>query len=301
MFVTTLKNVIALWFTALLLTASVSVLANSAQLSAIVTPLKGPLYVLQGKGGNVVASVGTDGSLLIDGDYAEYAPAYERALMTIAPKGDAPRFLLNTHWHGDHTGANAYWSEKGTVVVAHQNVRQRMSIKHEIKALNRVIEASPTAALPIVTYDSGMALHFNDDDIEVQHFPAGHTDGDSVIFFSKANIVHMGDHFFNGRFPYVDLASGGTVAGYAANVKTVLERIDDETIVIAGHGQAVANKADLQRFLDMIETTSADIRSKLAQGMTAQAITEQGLGEQWADWGKHFISEAAWISFVAAK
>lgn len=302
MFLMTSKNALAGWACALMLLVSASAFAQSKQeLSVTVNPIKGTLYVLQGKGGNVLASLGADGLLLIDGDYAEYAPAYDRALQSIATQERAPRFLLNTHWHGDHTGANSYWSKKGAVVVAHQNVRQRMSTRHEIKALNRVIEPSPTEALPIVTYDSGLALHFNDDDIEVRHFPAGHTDGDSVIFFSKANVVHMGDHFFNGRFPYVDIASGGTVSGYAANVQTVLDRIDNETVVIAGHGQAVANKADLKRFHDMIEITSADIRSKLAQGMTAKTIAEQGLGEQWADWGRHFINEAAWISFVAAK
>ena len=165
--------------------------------------------------------------------------------------------------------------------------------------MNRVVEPSASAARPVVTYDSGLALHLNNDDIEVQHFPAGHTDGDSVVFFSKANVVHMGDLFFNGFFPFVDAGSGGTVAGYLANVKVVMDRIDDETIVIPGHG-TIANKADLQRFYHMIETTSEIIRSQLALGMTAEEIAEEGLGLEWVEWGTGFISEEFWISTVAA-
>ncbi|MFT6052693.1 MAG: cyclase [Halioglobus sp.] len=300
MVISTSKRAVGCSIVALMLTLSFSTMAEEEkELSVTVSPIKGTLYMLQGKGGNVLASVGDDGLLLIDDDYTEYAPAYERALLEIAPQESAPKFLLNTHWHPDHTGGNAYWSEKGTVIVAHKNVLRRMSTKQNIKALSWVVEASPSAALPVVTFESGLALHFNGDDVEVQHFPAGHTDGDSVVFFSKANVVHMGDHFFNGTFPFVDISSGGSVTGYAANVKMILDRIDDETIVIPGHG-SIANKADLKRFLQMIETTSADIRSKLDQGMSADAIVEAGLGEQWGQWGGGFITEATWISFVAA-
>jgi len=272
---------------------------DEKDLSVSVTPLKGPLYMLKGRGGNVVASVGTDGTLIIDDDYPHYAPAYEKALLALGMEG-APRFVLNTHWHGDHTGSNNFWGERGAAIIAHNNVLQRMSIRQEMKAIDRVVEASPRAALPVVTFEQSLALHFNGDDIEIQHYPRGHTDGDSVLFFSKENVVHMGDHFFNGSFPFVDIGSGGNVKSYAANVKSILDRIDDKTIVVPGHG-ALANKADLVRFHTMIVSTSTVVESRLAKGMTKEAIVEQGLGDEWASWGKGFINEAAWISFIAAK
>ena len=162
-----------------------------------VSPLGGPLYLLQGQGGNVLVSAGEDGVLLIDDDYAQMAPAYEKALTDL---GYAEvRFVVNTHWHGDHTGGNAYWGGSGAVIVAHDNVLARMSTSHESAFLERTIDASPREALPVVTYGASMALHINDDVLEIQHYPNGHTDGDSVIFFRRANVVHMGDHFFKDR------------------------------------------------------------------------------------------------------
>ena len=170
-----------------------------------VTPLQGSLYLMQGRGGNVVVSVGDDGVLLVDDDYGEYATAYQGAINTLAASAAEPRFVLNTHWHGDHTGSNAFWADRGAVIMAHTNVRQRMSTRQEMKALNKVVEPSPAAALPVVTYDDSLAVHFNGDDIEVQHYPGGHTDGDSVVFYSGQNVVHMGDLFFKDAFPFVDV------------------------------------------------------------------------------------------------
>jgi glyoxylase-like metal-dependent hydrolase (beta-lactamase superfamily II) len=227
-------------------------------------PVKGTLQVLQGRGGNVLASIGKDGVLLIDSDYGQYAPAYLEALADLAPAADAPRFVLNTHWHGDHTGA------------------------------------SPAAALPVVTYGDAMALHFNGADVEIQHYPGGHTDGDSVAYFAQDNVVHMGDLLFLDRFPFVDVDSGGNVFRYIAHVESVLARLDDKTVVIAGHGGPLANKADVQRFRDMLVTTSALVKDKLAQGESLEAITAGGLGEEWSAWEWNFINEAAWISFIAA-
>ncbi len=268
------------------------------ELSVSVTHLKGALHMLRGRGGNVVASVGDDGVLIIDDDYPEYGLSFEQALLGLGMKSAAPRFILNTHWHKDHSGSNGYWGERGAVIIAHNNVLKRMSTRQEIKALGLVMEPSPRVALPVVTFETGLALHFNGDDIEVQHFPRGHTDGDSIVFFNKENTVHMGDHFFNGAFPFVDLGSGGNVKSYAANVKVVLGRIDDDTMVVPGHG-VLANKADLLRFHNMIIETSALVESRLDQGMSVKEITDQGLGEQWASWGKGFITEASWIAFIA--
>ncbi len=263
------------------------------------TALQGPLHLLQGKGGNVLASQGPDGLLIIDDDYAELVVAYQQALDQLAGAGASVRFVVNTHWHFDHAGGNAYWGERGAVIMAHENVRTRMSTRQELKALGRVSEPSPPAALPVVTYGDSAALHFNGDDIELQHYPHGHTDGDTVVFFSGENLVHTGDLFFKDRFPFVDIESGGNVFSYIANVEAVLSRMDDDTVVIPGHG-SVASKADFARYLDMLQTTSALVVARLEQGMSLAEVTAAGLGPEWASWGGGFIDEARWISFIAA-
>lgn len=275
-------------------------LSAEESVSVKTVPVKDTLQVLQGRGGNVLASIGEDGVLLIDADYGQYAPAYLEALAELAPAGDVPRFVLNTHWHGDHTGGNEFWAGRGAVVVAHSNVRRRMSTRQEQKALDRVVEPSPAAALPVVTYGDAMALHFNGADVEIQHYPGGHTDGDSVVYFAEENVVHMGDLLFKDRFPFVDVDSGGNVFRYIAHVESVLARLDDSTVVIAGHGGPLANKADVERFRNMLVTTSALVQDKLARGESLEAITAGGLGEQWSSWEWNFIDEAAWIRFVAA-
>lgn len=282
-----------------LLTPAMVVMAQEEAPSVTQTPLGGALYVLQGRGGNVLASVGEDGILLVDDDYAETAPAYSAVLDQLDESGRQPRFVLNTHWHGDHTGGNAFWAERGAVVVAHINVRNRMATRQEMKAMGRVVEPSPKEALPVVTFGHSLALHFNGDVLEVQHFPEGHTDGDSIVFFTAENVVHMGDLMWKDRFPFVDVGSGGNVFSLIANIERILARIDDQTTLVAGHGGPLANKADLERYLAMLRTTSALVRDKLAQGQSLEAITAQGLGDEWSSWGEHYIKEAAWISFIA--
>lgn len=276
-------------------------LARAAEQAPTVTAsaINDSLYLLQGKGGNVLASIGDDGILIIDDDYQEYALAHHQALKELTSSEGLPRFVINTHWHFDHVGGNQYWGSRGAVIMAHENVYQRMSTRQEMKVFGRVVEPSPRPALPVVTYDQSSTLRFNNQQIELQHFAAGHTDGDSVAFFLEDNVVHMGDHYFKDRFPFVDVGSGGNVFSYTANVAEILKRIDDKTVVVPGHG-SLANRADLIRYLDMLETTSAEVSARLDQGQTVEQITRQGLGEKWAGWGQGFINEAAWISFIAA-
>jgi cyclase len=268
--------------------------------SVAVTPVKDNIYLLQGRGGNVVALVGTDGVLLVDDDYAPLADAYVAALAKLMPGAGAPQYVINTHWHSDHTENNGFWAHKNAVLVAHGNVRERMSTRQEMKAIGMVVEPSPAKALPVITYDSSMALHFNGEDIQLEHFANGHTDGDSVVFFSKANVVHVGDHFFLDAFPFVDLESGGNLASYTANVAAMLPRFDDDTIIVPGHGGRVASRTDFQRFHDMLLATSAIVRERLDQGLSVEQIVARGLGEEWASWGKGFVNEALWIQTIAA-
>jgi cyclase len=271
--------------------------AEEEALTVSTAQIKGSLYLLQGRGGNVMASIGKDGILLIDDDYAQFATAYRAALSALDQSGRQPRFVLNTHWHGDHTGGNEFWAERGAVVVAHQNVRQRMGSRQEMKALGRVVEASPVIALPVVTYGDSLALHFNGDDIEVQHYPRGHTDGDSVVYFSAANVLHMGDHFFKDRFPFVDIGSGGNVFGYMANIEGILAKVDGDTVIVPGHGN-LADRGDLQRFLEMLKSTTAEIKSGREQGLDADALLARGLDKQWSSWGGGFINEETWIRTI---
>ncbi len=262
-----------------------------------VTPIKGNLYLLQGRGGNVVASVGDDGVLLVDTDYGEYASAYAAALEELGAQN--ARFVLNTHWHFDHIGGNQYWGERSAVIVAHENIRKRMSTRQEITALSKVVEPSPAPALPVVTYGESLALHFNGDDIEVQHFPSGHTDGDSIVFFSRENVVHMGDHMFDGRFPFVDISSGGNVFGYIDNLARLLERIDDQVVIVPGHGKGTVAKADLAAYHRVLADTAGAVKTALAGGESVEEIVARGLGEQYESYGKGFISEESWIGFIA--
>ncbi|MCR9106575.1 MAG: MBL fold metallo-hydrolase [Gammaproteobacteria bacterium] len=260
----------------------------------------GGLHLLQGRGGNVLASIGLDGVLLVDNDYADLGPAYEKAIAELSQSELAPGFIINTHWHSDHAGNNEYWGYRGSIMVAHNNVRQRMSTTQEMPALGMTVEPSADIALPLVTFADSIALHFNGNDIEVQHYPNGHTDGDSVVFYSNDNVVHMGDLFFKDRFPFVDLGSSGSVSGYIANVSAVLARVDAQTIIVPGHG-SIANRADLERYLDMLKTTTAQVYASLDSGQSVDAIVAAGLGPQWESWGQGFISEERWIQTVAAE
>lgn len=192
-----------------------------------------------------------------------------------------------------------FWGESGTVIVAQDNVRARMSTRQENKLFGSVTEPSAQAAWPLVTFADSLALHFNGDTLEMQHYPSGHTDGDSVVFFVEADVVHMGDHYFKDRFPFVDAASGGKVSGFIANVESVLGRLGAQTIIIPGHG-GVANRSDLQRYLQMLKETRAEVEAMRAQGLDLAAIQARGLDKKWASWGSGFIDQAKWISFLAS-
>ena len=262
------------------------------------TALKGPLHLLQGRGGNVVASVGEDGILLVDDDYAEYASAYREALDKLGQSGTEPRIVLNTHWHWDHTGSNGYWGERGSLLMAHENVRRRMSTPQDMTAFDRVVEASPPEALPVVTYRDSLVIHFNGDDVEVQHYANAHTDGDSVVYYAGENVVHMGDLYFKDRFPFVDLDSGGNVFGYIAALEAVLARVDGDTVIVPGHG-SLADRADLKGYIDMLTQTSTSVKTALEGGASVDEIVEKGLGSEWESYGGGFINEKSWIRFIA--
>lgn len=246
-------------------------------------PVAGNISMLIGQGGNIGVSAGDDGILIIDD---QFAPLADRIKAALEPLGsDSPKFLLNTHFHGDHVGGNAEFGAD-SVIVAHENVRIRMADG-----------GSPAVALPVVTYDDDVSIHFNGEMVTLIHMPRGHTDTDSVVYFEESDVIHMGDHFFNGAFPFVDLENGGTVQGYIDNLEKVVSWISDDTSVIPGHGP-LASKSDLMNFYNVVRDTSIDIRVKKSQRMSVEEIVAEGLGSELESWGQGFISEEAWITTV---
>ena len=239
----------------------------------------GSVHMLEGAGGNIGVSVGPDGTLIIDDQFAPLADKIIAALDGLG--GDRPKLVLNTHFHGDHTGSNPTFGKTGTII-AHDNVRVRL--------LNT--EDFPRSGLPLVTYDDDVSVHFNDEQIQLIHMPNGHTDGDTVVWFKNANVIHMGDEFFNGVFPFIDVQSGGSVDGYIRNVEKAIGLIPADIKIIPGHGP-LATVAELAAALQAIKSTSSTIRAGLKSGKSSADI-EAELGE-YAEWGSGFISTERWI------
>jgi glyoxylase-like metal-dependent hydrolase (beta-lactamase superfamily II) len=261
----------------------------SAEVTIKTDKVAGNVYMLTGRGGNIGVSAGEDGVVMIDDQFARLAPKILAAVRKLG-KGD-PRFLINTHWHGDHTGGNPEIG-KLAKIIAHDNVRKRLLAGAKVRG--RVIEPMGKPGLPVLTFRESISLHFNGEEIRIVHFPTGHTDGDSIVFFTKSNVVHMGDHMFNGRFPYVDMSSGGNPVSYAANVGKVLAQIADDTKLIPGHG-ALASKADLAAFHAMLNETIGIVRKAKAAGQTLEQIKKVGLPAKYESWGKGFITAERWI------
>lgn len=249
-------------------------------------------HFLQGKGGNILLSEGDDGLLIVDADYQDMSPALEATLNTF--KQDL-KYVINTHWHGDHTQGNKSLGHHATIV-AHDNVYERLSTRQEVKIFNMVSEPYPKHALPEITYTERLTLRFNGHAIRLIHLPFGHTDGDTVVFFEEANIIHLGDHFFNGFFPFVDVAAGGNVRGMASNITKLLETIKDDTVIVPGHGP-IANKPDLITFRDMLLGTADEVEAMMKTKSLAE-IQQQGLSEKWKPWTKGFLAEPKWIGIV---
>jgi len=248
--------------------------------------VRGSVHMLTGAGGNIGLSVGKDGTLLIDDQYGPLAERIQNAVNESG--GSTPKLVLNTHYHGDHTGSNAHFGAAGTII-AHENVRVRLVNADSVDPV----------ALPVVTYQDRIRVFFNDDTIDVIHMPAGHTDGDSVIWFKNANVIHMGDQLFNGSFPYIDVPSGGSVAGYADNLAKVLEMVPDDIIVIPGHG-AITNVAGIAESLEMITATNNTVTQAIAAGSSPDEIIAAGLEARWERFGQGFINEERWIQILLA-
>lgn len=248
------------------------------------TEVRGAVHMLTGMGGNIGVSAGEDGVLIIDDQFAPLAEKIAAALGELG--SDKPKYVINTHYHGDHTGSNAFFhSHKGATIFAHENVRVRLASDEKVKP----------EALPTVTYDDGIKIYFNGETVHVMHLPVGHTDGDSVVWFEQPDVLHTGDLFFNGMFPYIDQGAGGNVEGYMESVQHLLNKIDDDTVVIPGHGK-LSNKMEYTTFLNMISETFSYVKSLKQDGKSLEEVKAVGLDDKWADWSWNFISEEKWIT-----
>jgi len=230
--------------------------------------------VLFGRGGNIGLSYGSDGNILIDDQYAPLTERILAAIRTLDP--DPIRFVINTHWHGDHTGGNENVGRTGAVIVAHDNVRRRMSMEQVVRG-DRVAP-SPSGALPVVTFSEGVTFHLNGDDIRVVHVEHAHTDGDALVYWTRANVLHMGDTFFNGLLPFIDLDSGGSIDGAIVAVEAGLALANDGTVIIPGHGP-VGHRADLVRYRDMLVSLRDRVRAEMRRHRSLDQIKAERLAD----------------------
>ena len=275
--------------------AALPALAQQQDFSKVevkVVPVSGNIYMLQGSGGNIGVSAGSDGVLIVDDEYAPLAEKIRAALKGINP--GKLKFVLNTHFHGDHTGSNPVFGPEA-LIIAHDNVRKRLVSGSTI--MGNETKPMEAAGLPVVTYADSASVHFNGEEIKAIHFPHGHTDGDSVIFFTKSNVVHMGDDFFNGFFPFVDLDSGGSVQGMTEGVAKVLAQIPANAKVIPGHGP-LSDVEGLRKFHRMLVETTAVVQKQVKAGKKLDQIQAAGLPAEWKDWGTGFIKTNFWIETI---
>jgi len=281
-----MKPNLLLSITGLALFAALTVSAQQRDFSKVeikVTAVAGNIHMLEGSGGNIGVSTGPDGALIVDD---QFAPLAEKISAAVEKLESGPiKFVLNTHWHGDHTGGNAHFGKKASII-AHANVRKRLA------------EKSDTAkeALPVVTFADSASVHFNGEEIRLIHLGPGHTDGDSIIHFTKSGVFHMGDLFFNERFPFVDLGSGGDVAGLLKNIEAALEKIPADAKIIPGHG-ALATRSDLEKYRDMLVETTGLVKKAIADGKSLADVKAAGLPEKYKSWGSGFINASRWLEF----
>ncbi len=261
------------------------------------TKVSGNVYMLEGAGGNIGASIGEDGIVIVDDQFAPLAEKIQAALKSLGITDKPVRFVINTHYHGDHTGGNAPFRNAGSTVIAQDNVRKRLesggtagnggSVKMENKPAEK-------AALPIITFEHDVTVHLNGEDIRALHFPSGHTDGDSIIFFPKNNVVHMGDDFVRYGFPFIDVNSGGSVQGMIAAMEKATAQLPADVKVIPGHGQ-LANLDDVREFTKMLKETSAVVQKALDAHKTLEQMKQEKILDPWKKWSGDFVNTDAFI------
>src|SRR5947208_5510247 len=256
------------------------------------TKVSGNIYMLEGQGGNIAASVGEDGIVIVDDQFAPLADKIQAALKELKITDKPVRFVINTHYHGDHTGGNVPFNNAGSTLIAQDNVRKRLesggtagnggSIKMEVKPAEK-------AALPIITFEHDVTVHLNGEDIRALHFPSGHTDGDSISFVPKNNVVHMGDDFVRYGFPFIDVASGGSVQGIIDAMEKTAAQLPADVKVIPGHG-ALSNLDDVRAYTKMLKETSAVVQKELGERKTLDQMKQARILAPWEKFSGSFIN-----------
>ncbi len=253
------------------------------------THVAGRVYMLGGSSGNIGVSVGADGILIIDD---QIAPLAEKIRAAVKSLSDGKiKFVLNTHWHGDHTGGNVKFGADAPII-AHENVRKRLSVTQSVRG--RTVEALPPGGLPVITFADSLSIHFNGEELRVIHTPHSHTDGDSVILFSESNVAHLGDLFFSGRFPFVDLQSGGSIDGLTTSIQLMIEQLQPDVKIIPGHGP-ISTLDDLKAYHKMLVETSRIVQAQMGKGRSVEDIKKKGFPAIYEEWGSGFISTDFWI------
>ncbi len=269
-----------------------------AQKEAQITTIKinDGLYMLQGPGGNIGVSIGEDGVFMIDD---KFAPLSEEIQDAVAKLSSAPiEFVVNTHWHFDHTGGNENLGKAGALIIAHDNVRARMGKDQLMKAFNREVKAAPPVALPVITFSDEMTFHYNGDEIRTIHVPRGHTDGDSILHFVKNNVIHTGDLVFNGSYPFIDTQSGGTLDGTIKAAELILSLSDENTKIIPGHGK-LATPADIREYHTMLSTVRKRVTAHLDEGLSLMSVSAKDpLKELNEKWGQGFMKPDTWLKII---
>jgi cyclase len=279
-------------FAPLLIGAPAAAQPDLSRVEVRVERLAPGVAVLFGAGGNIGVSYGEDGNVLIDDQYAPLTDRIVAAVATLDP--DPIRFVINTHWHGDHVGGNEALGGRGAVIVAHDNVRRRMSAGQMLRG--RMVAPSPRGALPVVTFAEGVTFHLNGDTIRVVHVANAHTDGDALIYWTGANVLHLGDTFFNGILPFIDLESGGSVDGLLAALDTAVQMANDGTRIIPGHGP-VASRAELIAYRDLIRSVRDRVAAEIAAGRSLDQIQALGLADSYGA-ETDFIPPRAFIASI---
>jgi cyclase len=268
--------------------------ANEGELET--QKLTDSLYLISGPGGNIALLVGKESAFLVDDQIQPMTPKLKQAIAKVTPK--PVRFVFNTHWHGDHTGGNTVFGGEGAVIVAHDNVRKRLSTEQFNEFFNHKTPPSPAVAQPVITFAQSLSFHLDGEDIDVFHVDAAHTDGDSIVHFQKANVIHMGDTFFSNGYPFVDLSSGGGIDGYVRAAERVLGMAQASTRIIPGHGP-IADKAKLKVWRDMLATIRDRVQKLVSAGKSlAEVQAAKPTAEYDATWGAAFIKGPQFVDVV---
>lgn len=267
------------------------------------TKVSGNIYMLEGEGGNIAASVGEDGIVIVDDQFAPLAEKIQAALKNLGITDKPVRFVINTHYHGDHTGGNTPFANSGSTVIAQDNVRKRLESGGAAgysEATKRDAKPAEKTALPVITFEHDVTVHLNGEDIRALHFPSGHTDGDSIIFFPKNNVVHMGDDFVRYGFPFIDVLSGGSVQGMIDALEKASAQVPPDVKVIPGHG-GLSNLDDVRAFVKMLRETSAVVQNAINAHKTLDQMKQEKILAAWdSKWSGDFIKTDAWLETLYA-